>query len=942
MRYFFSCVFVVMLMTPALTFLENLAPDEACLIESPGFDLNALKEPDYYQAWHTYLKRKLSCFSTLTRLKKWTDYCFFNIPDNPAVHAGRKGWLFKAESVKDYRKQACDKKNIARKLILELQALTRLNEINGRLFLFCPIPNKSTIYPEFVGGIPKSVNCRYSFYDLLLNESEDHHLPGFLRLDKIFKKAKQNQIQVFEENGPAPAKKGVGIAAQAILEYLYKNHTSIFADDDLKSRLLANTNFSVKNNPGATQGPLSKGFSTALIYGSPDIGQLLPALTHRFDRIDIVMSRTIPSSAHSENPAEYKVVIIAVPEYQLAEIHIDIDRLCKLYGADQHSVRKANIPGSAVSAGKHLSLENKDNQIVIKSLGEKSFFNFPALPGSDKKTLRFVKIPISSPQADTLTWEIKTDKLFQGKRRLQPGDTTIYLPVPQASRARISINPGMQTGLFRLKQSCVLELQAGFTRPGSGENYKPQAMPPVKNLKDSAFELNKRNTSAIAANPDAMLPPKIRLTGFEDGRIFQRHGKSADIVISGTYAGTPVAIEARVLHHSTKELVTDWTVIDNAPDAGVFMGILANVPQGGWYQIAVRFNNQPDIRDISESRWAVGILAACIGQSNMREWFYTGSGLKAHTLLSLHRHNKWQPENLGGNGAIAFGNRLINKLSIPVGLLDYAVNGSGLHKKADWGKGYWTDQSKTGIYNKFIQGVSSAGGAIEYIIWMQGEADAARSILTQNQYRQALMTFISNQIRSDIINGSHLKHLPILIVGMPKRPIGKDPSHQAVRDAQRAASNQIADCFLAAHSLDLSNLGRQHLAPEAYIELGLRTAQAVLYLMNEANYYQGPKIAEACRVSDDKIDITLNHRGGTDFAPDTGISGFEILQEKKSLPIFSVQRHNCRTIRILLKEPAAGSLKVRYLYGAMPGTSRPVRDNSPLELPLEPFQIVIQ
>jgi len=53
------------------------------------------------------------------------------------------------------------------------------------------------------------------------------------------------------------------------------------------------------------------------------------------------------------------------------------------------------------------------------------------------------------------------------------------------------------------------------------------------------------------------------------------------------------------------------------------------------------------------------------------------------------------------------------------------------------------------------------------------------------------------------------------------------------------------------------------------------------------------------------------------------------------LPLTRVFRHDPQTIRIELERPVAQKTVIRYLYGAMPDTVRPVVDNSAMSLPLE-------
>ncbi len=312
--------------------------------------------------------------------------------------------------------------------------------------------------------------------------------------------------------------------------------------------------------------------------------------------------------------------------------------------------------------------------------------------------------------------------------------------------------------------------------------------------------------------------------------------------------------------------------------------------------------------------------------------------MTAHSLLRKFSGSHWSKFGTTGNAAIAFGNRIIDRLGIPVGLMDYSVNGSGLRKEADWGTGYWEDTSPNSIYDRFITGVSDAGGAAEFVIWIQGEADAARGTVTKNEYADSLEHFITNQVRSDIANGSSLENLPFLVVMMIKRPGGKDRPHQAIRDAQKHVVENVADCYLAATTLDLKNHGRQHLTPEAYISMGNRVAQTVLYILGKEAYYRGPKVTSAKQIDNSTIEIAIKHNGGSDFKPAIGITGWEVIANGTSVPIAKVYRYDPQTLRIHLERPLNDKAQIRYLYGAMPDAKNPVFDNSPLSLPLEEFQ----
>ena len=943
MRVFFSSLFLLILLLPAALGLIDAqwqSPGFAAKTSSPGFQWQTLAEPDYYRAWCQFLNDRLSSVGLLTQAKAWLDYQVFGMTDTDQVYVGREGWLFESKTIDDYRKSACGQIDRVRQLMYNLHALTDIIEASGRRLIFSVVPNKATIYPEFVGAVPQAADCGESFYDLLLAENRHNPLNSFLRLDDRLLAAKSGADLLYDKAATSWNQHGAQVAAQPLLKAILGDGLQGQASGDLERALLEPAATAEGQNPSGQAGS-RKHLSAAVIYGGPGGSLLLPALARHFDRVDLIAADTIPSANHHENLADYEAIVIMIPESHLADLNLDMDRLCELFAADTLAEHRNSVPLFAFKAESNISLQLSNNQLEIKSLGPQSFFTLPAIPGSDPQTLRILKLEINAPHNDFLVWSLAKGPNHGHQRSLRPGVSALYLTLPPDPSVRLRVNPGRNAGIFQLISAALLEFPHGLVaKPdqamGSTATYPMPRAP--------------EEAAATAPTPGSQGPgpaqvsshPSLALNDLQEGRIFQRKGHSADIVVSGTYKGFPEAIEAQVQQFVSHAPVTPWTVIDSAPGDGIFMGILPEVPQGGWYRLAVRFANHPDIIHLGQSRWGVGMLVACIGQSNMQEWFFTGEAAKAHTLLSLHRNGQWMPMEPQGNGAVAFGNRLIGHLGIPVGLLDYAVNGSGLRKEADWGTGYWADRSEDSIYHKFIQGTAAAGGSVEYVIWMQGEADAARGTISEGQYRNTLESFITDQVRKDISNGSSRSQLPFLIVGMVKRPIGRDLPHQAIRDAQAAVAQEIPECYLAATTMDLTNHGHQHLAPEAYTVLGLRLAQTVLYLLGETDYYRGPSVAGAIKADDHTLDIRLIQRGGNDFSPADHISGWEVLQDEKRVPIADVRRYNPNTIRIRLAQPIEGPIRLHYLYGAMPNASRAVHDNSAMELPLEPYVGAVQ
>ncbi len=476
------------------------------------------------------------------------------------------------------------------------------------------------------------------------------------------------------------------------------------------------------------------------------------------------------------------------------------------------------------------------------------------------------------------------------------------------------------------------------TRPaGASAPPKPAATLPSGPPRRPAVH----DTAVETANPPDTTPaasPALVLNEFADGRIFQRRGRAADIIVSGSYRGAVAAIEARVIHHDRGLEVVPWTVVDAAPRNGIYLGLLPRVPQGGWYVLEVRAQDRPDLSVRGRHRFGVGMLIACIGQSNMKEWFHTGTDLEAHALLRLYSGKGWKPLGTTGNGAIACGNRIVERTGVPVGLLDFAVNGSGLHRKANWGKGFWEDTRSHSIYRRFVTHTAATGGRLEFIVWLQGAADAARGTVSGAEYAASLTRFVERQVRRDVANGSSRPQLPFLVVGMAKRPGGRDEPHQALREAQWAVAAKLPECYLAATTLDLRNQGKQHLAPEAYTTMGRRVAQTILHVLGLEDHYRGPRVASIQPVGGKTLEARLEHRGGDDIRPASGGTGWEVVDVQGRVSVVAVLRRDPRTLRIHLERPLVPPAEVRYLYGARPDARRPLMDNADPSLPLEAFR----
>jgi hypothetical protein len=954
MRKILSFIFVLILLLPAMVWLIDLELGinvERIGLKPPRLDGQALLDNEYYLSLDQYFNDSFSLRSPLIFAKRWLDYRLFHMTDAKGVHVGNNGWLYSRQSIDDYRKEACGGSADIDRLVLELHAIERIIEASGRRFVFIVAPSKSTIYPEYVGFVPQSTTCNRSQYDLLLETIGSHPLKSFVSLEQLLQNAKKSHALLYDKTSTYWNGLGAMVAADAIQAQIIQDHRQKRVFDykrsaatgagDLDRRLMG---FMTGVDDVPVMHIASSGqadFSSAIVYGDDFIKNLIPYLAQIFSQLEVIRADSVPSRQYGEDLHASDLILIERAESELGTIRLEIDNIFSTFEAealipDSYLLDlKMSVPGSNVS------LDKSAEYLEIKSVGYQSTFKLPAIPASDHRIFRVLKLTVEAPHSDIMTVEYMTAPALVKLKSLKPGITALYLPLPFQELISLNIHPGNKAGVLILQSAEILEFPEipGGVEPG----HKKILL--VKSDKKNGADVpdTESETVVTESDPDMDISglkskPFLSVTDFEDGRIFQRKGQSADIVVSGIYRGQMEAIETRVVRNNTIEEIVPWTVIDSAPRNGIFVGKLADVPQGGWYNIQVRSHNDHTVFINGQHKWGVGMLVACLGQSNMKEWFYTGTDLEAHSLLRKFTDNGWSALGKQGNAAIAFGNRIIDRLGIPIGLLDYSNNGSGLRKEADWGTGYWEDTAPGSIYNRFISGVSDTGGAAEFVIWIQGEADAARGTVTEEEYAASLERFITNQVRMDITNGSDFEDLPFLVVMMIKRPGGKDKPHQAIRNAQKHVAENVTNNYLAATTLDLKNHGRQHLTPKAYITLGHRVAQSILHVLGEETYHRGPKVIDVNRIDNRTIEIRIQHNGGSDFTPASGITGWEVLAKGAPVPITKVYRHDPQTIRIRLERPLDDKAEIRYLYGAIPDVRRPVFDNSPMSLPLEEYQ----
>ncbi len=461
----------------------------------------------------------------------------------------------------------------------------------------------------------------------------------------------------------------------------------------------------------------------------------------------------------------------------------------------------------------------------------------------------------------------------------------------------------------------------------------------------------------------------IAVDDFSEYQVVQRVplGASQLVSVHGklTDPGTRTrAIEARVVDFATGMTeVVPWTSIVAAP-TGNFSGQL-EVPEGGWYRIAVRAVDAARTAlgaGLGAHRWGVGINVLLIGQSNM-----VGNGnVQTFTqvtsdLSALYGNdNRWKhladPYDGGGTASEIdydswIGASLVPSLAnalattfvgVPVGFVTAARGSSPLHGNEDisWVKRTAANHADTSnLYGNSLSNARAAGG-VEVVVMHQGETDATNET-SKADYEADLQTLLAHY-REDLYDT-----VPLFIcqIGRATTTLADknrtDENVQLIRSAQHD-SDDGANVLLAALAIDLplDPSAADHYTKAGHDLLGPRIANAISYYFGKSQYYRGPALTSATYATSarDVIEVHVQHRGGKDISPSSGINGFQVFDDGAPVALAATTRKNASTISIALDAPISGIGSVRYLYGRLSvnSLSGAVHDDSDLALPLEP------
>lgn len=456
-------------------------------------------------------------------------------------------------------------------------------------------------------------------------------------------------------------------------------------------------------------------------------------------------------------------------------------------------------------------------------------------------------------------------------------------------------------------------------------------------------KINPQTTSASIQAQIAQASDSLTILSPSAYQVFQRNGANqGNILISGTYTGSPTAIQARWRG-------SGWSTISYNPSQGRFDGVLANRPEGQGL-LEVRFYND---KAVTASKEFVGIgdIFVIAGQSNASgrgRYNQTSTNPKFRPGL-FGNDDKWkvlqdpvdspvgQVDKVSNDSDKAAGSvwplladQLMASQNVPIAFIPTAKGGSSIR---DWQPNAATT-FPLNLYQSMSRRIKAAGsGGVKAVLFWQGETDAKNGT-SQSTYQSLLQNFASR------IGDDFGVNTIVAQIGDYARVSGS--RLDSIRLAQTAAWNN-QNRILPGPSLydvNVSDDGADgvHFIPNNDLALAANrwwsATQASLYNGSDG---RGPRLS-SITLNSTQTEITLKFFDQTlPLQPASKLGGFTVESHGQLLDISSVTTVTNDTIKIVLRKPAPGPVTISLGKGHSAVGKTVPKDSSIYLLPAEVF-----
>jgi hypothetical protein len=541
-----------------------------------------------------------------------------------------------------------------------------------------------------------------------------------------------------------------------------------------------------------------------------------------------------------------------------------------------------------------------------------------------------------------------------GPLNVYSGDLTAIMPV--GSWHHVGITYKASTGTIKFYLDGVLtgtqtfggagpNVNLGTARIGLYESGIDQA------LNADVYDFRIYNRTLADADVAAIVQNTIYPTDQTADSIKQRdkNTTSKSVLFASTYdtsLGTPASAEVQLYDHGTTNVALAWSPLTSAVISSGFITGYLSVPQGGFYNFRIRTKDSGGtVLETSlqtTNPWGVGILIACLGQSNMVAMFDQNDGSvgSPDSKTRQYRSGAWSTFDIvRPNGALLLSKYVRIAADVPVGLIAYAQGGTTISQ--------WIDTIGTTPWTTFVTAMGPIENDFEFVLWHQGENDA-QVPTPKATYKSRLDTLYGNLRTLTGRSTSELKFGCALLGNIDHFPEATDASTQDIRQGQQEWIAETTGAFFAGSSVDMVRPSDAfHWGPTSYGHMGRRYAQAVLKQLSLASYgAEGSSIDQPFLIGS-TIVVPIVQDGGTGLteldgsADGADITGFQVSDSFATTLTISSTAYNRNMALLNLDSTPTGEVRLSYQFGENPSITNPVFDNtSPagdsLGLPLQP------
>lgn len=351
-------------------------------------------------------------------------------------------------------------------------------------------------------------------------------------------------------------------------------------------------------------------------------------------------------------------------------------------------------------------------------------------------------------------------------------------------------------------------------------------------------------------------------------QIFQRKNGSAHIPFGGDVPADfqeENAVFARVIREDDSLTVVPWThcSVENG-----HWHVEMDVPEGGLYRMEAVRAGHADValqtllwchRIKHVKHFGVGELYMITGQSNMagygRDLAFDPPTLGVHLYgnngqwdIATHPTNdsvdSIYPENVeltsAASPVLSFGRMMMQRLGVPVGLVQASLGGSPLSA--------WHPEEDGKLYRAMLRRLPVTG-PVGGILWYQGCSDTH----DENNAKNYLARFT----RMIELWRKELGNIPVITVQLNRKATLPDEHERdwgRVVEAQRMAAKTIPNLCVVP-SLDMTTTDGIHNSAASNVVIGERMAQAALCTFYGKTGLCAPSVESVKRVNDTQIKV---------------------------------------------------------------------------------------